>query len=115
MIGRHLLIDFFGVDPVMLTDRQTLSRCLTDAARAAGLTPVSEPALHEFEGGGITGFVLLSESHIALHSYPELKFLAFDIFTCGKSDPGSAVDVFRKILRPEKECVTSSVRGHEPD
>ena len=87
MIGRHLLIDFHEVSAERLDDAELLSRLLAEAARRGGLTPLGPPVLHRFEGGGLTGYLLLSESHIAVHTYPELGFAALDIFACGAGDP----------------------------
>lgn len=115
MIGRHLLIDFHEVSAERLDDAELLSRVLAEAARRGGLTPLGPPVLHRFEGGGLTGYLLLSESHIAVHTYPELGFAALDIFACGSGDPRAALDVFRTELAPRRERVTSSTRGEGLD
>ena len=112
-IGTHALLDFYDVSAVRLTDAEQLSRCLTDAARAAGMTPLSEPVLHRFPGGGLTGFLPLAESHIAFHTYPEWGYLAADIFTCGTSAPEAAVAVLRAALQPGRERVRCLPRGEE--
>ena len=61
----------------------------------------------------MTGFLLLAESHIALHTYPEHGYIAIDIFSCGPSDPKEARAVFRDRLGPEAERVTTVSRGTE--
>ena len=111
MIGRHLLIDFHEVSAGRLEDGELLSRLLGEAARRGGLTPLGPPVLHRFEGGGLTGYLLLSESHIAVHTYPELGFAALDIFACGSGDPRAALDVLRMGLAPRRERVTTATRG----
>lgn len=112
-IGIHLLMDFYGISPERLTDATLLSQTLTEAARAACMTPLSEPVLHRFPGGGLTGFLPLAESHIAFHSYPEYGYLAADVFTCGpdKDAAGRAVAVLRAALKPERELVRPFARG----
>ncbi len=115
MIGRHLLIDFHEVSAERLDDGELLSHLLAEAARLGGLTPLGPPVLHRFEGGGLTGYLLLSESHIAVHTYPELGFAALDIFACGAGDPGAALDVFRTGLTPRRERVTTATRGEGLD
>ena len=67
--------------------------------------------LHRFEGGGLTGYLLLSESHIAVHTYPELGFASLDIFACGAGEPHAVLDVLRKGLAPRRERVTTATRG----
>ena len=68
-----------------------------------------------FRGGGLTGYLLLSESHIAVHTYPELGFAALDIFACGAGDPSAALDVLRTGLAPRRERVTTATRGQGLD
>jgi len=113
MIGKHLLADFYGVSPERLDAPAVLSDCLRDGARRCGMTPVAEPVLHHFDGGGLTGFLLLAESHIAFHTFPERGYIAIDIFSCGRSDPRVALDVFREALCPGRERVTVSPRGEQ--
>jgi S-adenosylmethionine decarboxylase len=111
MVGNHLLADFYGVAPERLDDADLLMGCLVMAACRCGLTPLEEPVVHRFDGGGVTGFILLAESHIAVHTYPERGFIALDIFSCGDADPHAALEVFRAALRPQQEQVTAIVRG----
>jgi len=111
MIGRHLLADLHGVEHERLADSALLDRMLLDAARASGLTPVAGPLLHQFPGGGLTGVVLLAESHIAFHTYPERGYLALDVFTCGDSDPSTALEVFRRALDPAWHTAQVIARG----
>ena len=113
MIGIHLLIDFYGVETAVLNDCGLLAECLTESALACGLTPLRPPQMHAFEGGGVTGVILLSESHIALHSYPEHGFIAVDLFSCGSGDAESSLQVFRERLNPVRELVTRARRGGE--
>ena len=85
-IGIHIILDGYEISPERLTDAMRLSQALTDAAQAAGMTPLSEPSMHLFPGGGITAFLPLAESHLALHTYPEHGYIAADCFTCGMPD-----------------------------
>jgi S-adenosylmethionine decarboxylase len=77
------------------------------------MTPLSEPVLHAFPGGGLTGFLPLAESHIAFHSYPEVGYLAADVFTCGPDPdgPDRAVAVLLDALRPARPVVRRLARG----
>ena len=113
MIGTHLLADFYGIAAERLNDVNLLRACLQDAACCCRLTPLKPPMLHPFEGGGITRFMLLAESHIALHTYPEHRFMALDIFSCGTAQPQDALEVFREALLPQRVQVTTSKRGDE--
>ena len=113
MIGTHVLADLYGIRPERLSDCALLSECLTESALVCGLTPLAPPRMHAFPGGGVTGVILLSESHIALHSYPEYGFMAVDIFSCGPTDPEKALDAFRGRLHPDREIITRTPRGSE--
>jgi S-adenosylmethionine decarboxylase len=110
-VGHHALLDFYDVSPSLLSDAPLLASLLVSAARAAGATPLSDPVLHSFPGGGITGFLPLSESHIAVHTYPEVGYAAADIFTCGSCSPEAAVATFRTTLSPGREVVRNIARG----
>ena len=86
MIGQHLLANLYDVASDRLVDDQLLSNCLDEATRRGGMKPIGRPVLHRFEGGGLTGFLLLSESHIAFHTYPEYRYIAVDVFSCGGAE-----------------------------
>jgi S-adenosylmethionine decarboxylase len=112
MIGQHLFADLYGVAPERLKDARLLAACLEQAAHRCGLRPIGAPKMHAFAGeGGVTGVLLLSESHIALHTYPEHGYIALDIFSCGSGDPCAALEVFRAALNPSEEQATLLPRG----
>jgi len=113
IIGRHLLAYFYGVASQRLDDVALLSDCLRSAASRSGLTLLGAPILHCFRGGGVTGFIVLAESHISFHTYPEHGFMALDIFSCGDADPQAALQVFRTALAPQYERVMMAERGEE--
>lgn len=111
MIGRHLLLDLYGVEPPILRDRDLLTNSLADAAARCGLNALADPVLYPFPGGGLTGFLVLAESHISIHTYPDLGFAAVDIFSCGPTSPLPAVEIFRDRLRPRDQRLTQVERG----
>ena len=113
MIGQHVLADFYDVAAGRLVDGGLLADCLGEAARRGGMTPIGPPVLHRFEGGGLTGYLLLSESHIAFHTYPEHRYIALDIFSCGGADSKAALSVFLAALEPGRERTTTAPRGAE--
>jgi S-adenosylmethionine decarboxylase len=113
MIGQHVLADLYDVAADRLVDAGLLTDCLEAAARRGGMNPIGPPVLHRFDGGGLTGFLLLSESHIAFHTYPEYRYLAVDIFSCGGADSKAALSVFLAALEPGHEQITTASRGAE--
>ncbi len=84
-LGRHILTDFYGCDPAILDDEKAVERILLQAAGVCGATVVGV-SLHRFAPQGVSGVVLIAESHIAIHTWPENRFAAIDIFTCGPID-----------------------------
>ncbi len=87
MIGSHWIADLSGCDPSLLRDEDALNQMFRQAIIASNAT-ILKSVSHKFEGeGGVTGLFLLAESHAAYHSYPELNYIAVDIFTCGDCDP----------------------------
>jgi S-adenosylmethionine decarboxylase len=112
-LGRHLIADLHGIAPAALRDAERLRRCLLDAAEACALTPVAPAVIHPFAGGGqgVTGFLLLAESHIAAHTYPEHGLLAMDVFSCGPADPRRALVVARRAYAPGRIAARIASRG----
>jgi S-adenosylmethionine decarboxylase len=99
--GIHLLADMSGIDRGLLTDSATIEQLLRDAAAAAG-AQVLHSHFHGFGPGlGVTGVVLLAESHISIHTWPENGFAAADIFMCGAAQPHLALEVIEEALQPE--------------
>jgi S-adenosylmethionine decarboxylase len=81
--GRAWAIDAFGCDADRLRRRETLARIFREVVVDLSLRPVAPPAWHAFPGpGGITGFAVLSESHLCVHTFPETGFAAFDLYCC---------------------------------
>src|SRR4051794_27126999 len=80
--GRHVIAELDGCGPERLGDIGLVRTLIVAAAKAAGATPLAD-SMHEFPGGGVSGFVLLAESHISIHTWPEHGYAAVDIYTCG--------------------------------
>ncbi len=99
--GTHLLADMSGIEPELLSDCLKIEQLLREAAAAAG-AQVLHSHFHGFGPGlGVTGVVLLAESHISIHTWPEHGFAAADIFMCGAAQPQLALDVIEEALQPE--------------
>jgi S-adenosylmethionine decarboxylase len=98
--GTHLLADMSGIEPSLLVDCTKIEQLLRGAAAAAG-AQVLHSHFHSFGSGlGVTGVVLLAESHISIHTWPENGFAAADIFMCGAAQPRVALDMLCDQLRP---------------
>lgn len=108
-LGIHLVAEFWLAKDI--EEKEKLKNILKGAAKAANCT-LLEFVVHKFSPRGITGVILLAESHIAIHTWPEKNYLAVDIFTCGdRAKPYIALDFLKKTLKPKKFEVREIKRG----
>lgn len=97
-LGRHLTVEYYDCDARILADTVRMRDIFTEAALTSGAT-VLESSFHAFHPQGVSGIVVISESHFAVHAWPEYDFAAVDIFTCGdRIDFQCAVDFLRDKL-----------------
>ena len=109
--GIHLIADLHGVDPALLTDAAQIDALLRAAALAAGAR-ILHSHFHTFGPGmGVTGVLLLAESHISIHTWPEVGFAAADIFMCGAARPALALELIEASLRPLSRALRTVERG----
>jgi len=107
--GGHLLLDMWGARD--LTDPEFIENTLTRAAEASGAT-ILHAHFHQFgEGGGVSGVLVLAESHISIHTWPERDFAAIDIFMCGACDPLKAVPALEHGFKPAESKISEQRRG----
>ncbi len=105
----HLLVELW--DAVNLSDVGAVEAALIRAARHSGAT-VLHSFMHPFGAGkGVSGIVVLAESHIAIHTWPERGYAAADVFMCGACDPHRAVAVLREALAPGRVEISEHRRG----
>jgi S-adenosylmethionine decarboxylase len=109
--GIHLLADLHGIAPELLLDAGRIDALLREAALAAGAR-ILHSHFHSFgPGQGVTGVLLLAESHISIHTWPEVGFAAADIFMCGAAQPQLALALIEESLRPQARSVRTVERG----
>lgn len=103
-VSRHVIADITSLDPFLFDDAELILETLTLAAKEANAT-VLKTGYHRFTPHGITAFLLLSESHISIHTWPELNKAAVDIYTCGDhTNPDAGLE---KILEGLKASCLS--------
>jgi len=86
-LGRHILAEFFECDPNVLNNPELVEKYMLQAALECGATVVNK-CFHLFAPHGVSGVVIISESHLAIHTWPEYGYAAVDLFTCGEQcDP----------------------------
>jgi S-adenosylmethionine decarboxylase len=113
-VGAHILADFWGCDFTTLNDAQNLVAELRRAAGAANMT-VLGAEWHQFEPQGCTAMLLLSESHISIHTYPERGYAAVDVFTCGGGETAKALEHLETVLKPASVRKINIRRGVPED
>lgn len=97
-LGRHILAELHGVSGALLNDPAFLERTLVGAARDAGAT-IIESSFNPFAPHGVTGVIVIQESHLAIHTWPEHAYAALDVFTCSSTvDPATIVEAVSKAL-----------------
>ncbi len=120
-IGRHCILELYQCDKAKINDESFIRTTITSSAKAAGATLINL-VTHSFNPQGVTGLALLAESHISIHTWPEIGYAAIDVFTCGEHTmPEKACQLlskdfsaknfsFRNILREIPEEIQSLVR-----
>jgi S-adenosylmethionine decarboxylase len=107
--GAHLIIDLYDAD--RLDDVELMERTLRQCVDVAGAT-LLHIHLHPFEpNGGISGVAVLAESHISVHTWPELQYAALDVFMCGSARPERCIEVLLEAFTPRRVAVEELLRG----
>jgi S-adenosylmethionine decarboxylase len=110
-LGRHLLVEYYDCDENILNDASRIEEAMTEAADQAGATIVNS-IFHLFNPHGVSGVVVIAESHLAIHTWPEYGFAAADIFTCGdKVIPEAAIESLHKALKAASRQCKEIPRG----
>ncbi|MGE5484435.1 MAG: adenosylmethionine decarboxylase [Ignavibacteriales bacterium] len=110
-LGRHVLAEVYGCNRSILDDTARVQQVMVNAALKAG-AEVREVAFHKFSPQGVSGVVVISESHVAVHTWPEYGYAAVDVFTCGtRVDPWNVMDAIIRDLEAENYTATETKRG----
>lgn len=95
----HIIAEFCGCKSNLISRSKIVKRILDDAVKRSKLTPIRS-YFHQFSPYGVTGFILLKESHISIHTWPEYNYAAIDLFGCG--DRKNILDAHRFLVRALK-------------
>lgn len=107
--GTHLIVDLWHASN--LDDLQLVEQALRDAAARAGATLLNIDLHHFSPNGGISGVAVLAESHISIHTWPEISYAAVDIFMCGAAQPHKAIEVLKGAFLPGHVTLAEHKRG----
>ena len=107
--GTHLIIELWNGRN--FSSLPKIRMILKDSVKACGAT-LLKINLHKFSStGGISGVAMIKESHLSIHTWPEYKYAAVDIFVCGDVDPYKAIPALKKGFRPDKIQISELKRG----
>ena len=110
-LGRHLLLELFDCDLDAINNVETVRGALIEAAKRAQATIV-DVVFHEFNPFGVSGVVVIAESHLTIHTWPEYRYAAVDIFSCGDVlQPETAANYLVEQFGAERTSVFEMQRG----
>ena len=114
--GRHLIVDAYGVQSKKLRDRKSLANLLEDLPKKLKMRILRKPIVgkiisDEYPTWGLSGFVILYESHISFHTWPEENYIAMDVYSCKDFDEKEAIEYLRSYLDSKRMKVKSIIRG----
>jgi len=114
-VGTEWLIEASGCDAGALRDAERLRGVFARAVEELGLRVVGEPLWHKFPGeGGVTGLALLTESHLACHTYPEFRVAAFNLYCCRERPEWPWAERLGEMIGAAEVCVRSVSRETRP-
>src|SRR6478609_497838 len=112
-MGRHVISELWGCDFDKLNDIDYIEKTFVDAALKSG-AEVREVAFHKFAPQGVSGVVIISESHLTIHSFPEHGYASIDVYTCGDLNPNVAANYIADALNAEIRENMELPRGMGP-
>ena len=113
-IGRHLIAEFYGCDGSLINDLDRVQQSMLAAAGLIGATVLGH-TFHKFAPEGVSGSVVIAESHLSIHTWPESGYVAVDIYTCGGLDPHLGFEHLGQALGAKTTRVQEIVRGLPED
>jgi S-adenosylmethionine decarboxylase proenzyme len=109
--GKHILAEYFECECTYLDSEQAIREVMLEAASASGATIVGN-IFHHFNPQGVTGVVVIAESHLAIHTWPEFRYASVDLFTCGSHlDPWVGFEYLKERLQSRKWMSKEIIRG----
>lgn len=110
-LGKHILAEFYDCKREILNDVKKIEKIMVEAVNVIKATIVSR-GFHKYNPHGVSGVVVIAESHLSIHTWPEYNFASVDVYTCGETiDPWSAYEYLNKKLKAKKSNVLEIKRG----
>ncbi|MFC6999773.1 polyamine aminopropyltransferase [Rufibacter roseus] len=112
-LGRHILVEFYNCTPELMNDVVHIENSMVSAAETAGATVINS-TFHHFSPYGVSGVVVIQESHLAIHTWPEYGYAAVDLFTCGESvDPWVSYNYLKEAFKASHGSSMECRRGQQ--
>lgn len=109
--ARHVMMELWECDPSFLNNIELLEKVMVNATLEAG-AEIREVTFHSFAPQGVSGTIIISESHLSVHTFPEHGYASLDVFTCGdRIDPHLAADLVAQRLGAQKTYEIELERG----
>lgn len=110
-VGSHIIIDLYDCRASCLDDIESIKNILIESAKISNTT-ILDVKFHKFNPQGVSGYVLISESHLSIHTWPEYNYASVDVYTCGNNAlPTKATDYIIEKLECKKPAVIKLERG----
>lgn len=115
----HVIVDGYGGDPDQLADENAVRVILDQVPEMMGMTKITQPMVLRYTGSkpedwGVSGYVMIAESHISMHTFPERRLVWADVFSCKDFDAGPILDELKRRFSLRKMDVQSIPRNLEP-
>lgn len=109
--SHHILIEAYDVNYELLNSESKIESILLDSLKESGATYITH-AMHGFEPHGVSGFIMLAESHVSIHTWPEKNYAALDVFTCGDISMANKIsDNLIEMINPGSADIDYIMRG----
>jgi len=115
--GPHLMLEGYGCDRKKLLDMRRVFKFLNNLPNLIGMHKISTPYVIDYDGGekpkdwGFSGMVLIAESHISIHTFPEKNFVSIDVYSCKIFSKEKVVKIFKQYFSPKSVEINLVIRG----
>ena len=117
--GPHLMVDGYQANYEVLSSVEAITNFLDELPKEIGMTKIMPPYVFKYDGGdkpedwGVSGFVIIAESHISIHTFPEKEYFSLDIFSCKDFDMDKAVRIIKEYFNTDNLEIRTTNRGTE--
>jgi S-adenosylmethionine decarboxylase len=110
-LGKHLIVELYDCDKHLIDRVDQVEDILVEAVKVSKAT-IIKPVFHQFNPHGVSGVVVIAESHFSIHTWPEYGYCALDIFTCGEQiDSDLALQFLKQAFKAKSMSIVELKRG----